>query len=41
MRDAAEFYNSGWVMNPGELLDASLIPSNGPYSCPSGSRVSP
>lgn len=31
LRDAAAFYNSGWVMNPGELLDASLIPSNGPY----------
>ncbi len=31
MRDAAEFYNSGWVMNPGELLDEALIPSNGPY----------
>lgn len=31
LSDAAEFYNSGWVMNPGELLDEALIPSNGPY----------
>lgn len=31
LRDAAEFYNNGWVMNPGELLDEELIPSNGPY----------
>ena len=29
--DAAEFYNNGWVMNPGELLPDELIPSNGPY----------
>jgi peptide/nickel transport system substrate-binding protein len=31
MRDAAEFYNSGWVMNPGQLLDESLIPSSDRY----------
>lgn len=31
LRDAADFYNNGWVMNPGELLDESLIPSSGPY----------
>jgi peptide/nickel transport system substrate-binding protein len=31
LRDAAEFYNSGWVMNPGELLDEALMPSSGPY----------
>lgn len=29
---AAEFYNEGWVMNPGELLPAELIPSSGPYT---------
>ena len=28
---AAKFYNSGWVMEPGSLPDASLIPSSGPY----------
>ncbi|NDL59782.1 ABC transporter substrate-binding protein [Phytoactinopolyspora mesophila] len=28
---AAEFYNTGWVMAPGELLDEELIPSSGPY----------
>lgn len=28
---AADFYNNGWVMNPGDLLDESLIPSSGPY----------
>jgi peptide/nickel transport system substrate-binding protein len=31
LRDAAAFYNSGWVMNPGELLDEALMPSSGPY----------
>jgi peptide/nickel transport system substrate-binding protein len=30
--DAAEFYNNGWIMNPGELLPAELIPSSGPYN---------
>lgn len=28
---AAEFYNNGWIMNPGELLPEDLIPSSGPY----------
>jgi ABC-type transport system substrate-binding protein len=28
---AAKFYNSGWIMEPGSLLDESLIPSSGPY----------
>lgn len=27
----AEFYNNGWVMNPGELLPEELMPSSGPY----------
>lgn len=31
MADAAAFYNSGWVMNPGQLLDASLLPSSSRY----------
>jgi len=31
MTAAAEFYNSGWVMNPGQLLDQSLIPSSSRY----------
>ncbi len=26
----AEFFNTAWAMNPGELLDESLIPSAGP-----------
>ncbi len=28
---AAKFYNTGWVMQPGKLPDASVIPSSGPY----------
>lgn len=28
---AAEFWNSGWMTEPGTLPDASLIPSSGPY----------
>jgi ABC-type transport system substrate-binding protein len=28
---AAEFYSSGWVMEPGQLLDAALLPSSGPF----------
>lgn len=28
---AAAFYSRGWVMEPGKLPDASLIPSSGPY----------
>ena len=28
----AEFFNTAWAMNPGELLDASLIPSAGPLA---------
>ncbi len=28
---AGKFYSSGWVMQPGKLPDASLIPSSGPY----------
>ena len=28
---AAEFWNTGWMTNPGELPDEALIPSSGPY----------
>jgi len=28
----AEFFNNGWSMNPGELLDPALIPSGGKYA---------
>ncbi|AYY14329.1 ABC transporter family substrate-binding protein [Actinobacteria bacterium YIM 96077] len=31
LADAAEFYNTGWTMDPGDLLDEELIPSSGPY----------
>lgn len=27
----AEFWNTGWAFNPGELPDPALIPSSGPY----------
>lgn len=27
----AEFWNTGWLTNPGELPDEALIPSSGPY----------
>lgn len=27
----AEFYNTGWIMDPGQLLPEELIPSSGPY----------
>lgn len=27
----AEFYNTGWTFDPGQLPDESLIPSSGPY----------
>lgn len=29
---AGEFWTTGWVFNPGELPDESLIPSSGPYT---------
>jgi len=28
---AAEFWNTGWLTNPGELPDEAIIPSSGPY----------
>jgi peptide/nickel transport system substrate-binding protein len=28
---AAEFWNTGWIFNPGELPDEALIPSSGPF----------
>ncbi len=28
---AAEFWNTGWLTNPGELPDEALVPSSGPY----------
>lgn len=31
MAKAGEFWTSGWAFNPGELPDASVIPSSGPY----------
>lgn len=31
LQPVAEFFNTGWVMQPGELPDKSLIPSAGPY----------
>ncbi|MEE6283119.1 ABC transporter substrate-binding protein [Georgenia sunbinii] len=31
MEQAAEFWNTGWLSNPGEVPDESLAPSNGPY----------
>ena len=31
LADAADFFNNGWVMNPGELLPEEMIPSSGPY----------
>lgn len=31
MEQAAEFWNTGWLSNPGEVPDESLAPSSGPY----------
>ncbi len=31
LEPAAEFWNTGWFTNPGELPDEALIPSSGPY----------
>lgn len=33
---AAEFWNDGWDFSPGELPDASLVPSMGPYKFKDG-----
>ncbi len=31
LKPVAEFWNTGWQFNPGELPDQSMIPSSGPY----------
>ncbi|MDR8018074.1 ABC transporter substrate-binding protein [Nesterenkonia aerolata] len=31
LEPVAEFWNEGWLTNPGELPDEELIPSSGPY----------
>lgn len=36
VKKAAEFWNKGWIFKPGELPDASLIPSMGPYQIKQG-----
>ncbi len=33
---AADFWNEGWIFNPGELPDSSLMPSSGPYMVKEG-----
>ncbi len=33
---AAEFWNNGWIFNPGELPDASLVPSSSHYKIKQG-----
>ncbi len=40
VKKAAEFWNTGWTFAPGELPDASLIPSSGPYQVKQGGWVS-
>ncbi len=32
LEPAAEFWNTGWISNPGELQDPALVPSSGPYT---------
>ncbi|HSO69058.1 MAG TPA: ABC transporter substrate-binding protein [Arachnia sp.] len=36
VKSAATFWNEGWIFNPGELPDASLTPSSGPYTIKDG-----
>lgn len=36
VKKAAEFWNTGWIFNPGELPDAADIPSAGPYQIKQG-----
>ena len=31
VKSAAEFWNTGWIFNPGELPEAEIVPSSGPY----------
>lgn len=37
VKSAATFWNEGWIFNPGELPDAALTPSSGPYVLKEGS----
>lgn len=39
MEQAAEFWNEGWLSNPGEVPDETLAPSNGPYRFMEGGWV--
>ncbi|WP_277208968.1 ABC transporter substrate-binding protein [Isoptericola croceus] len=32
LEEAAEFWNTGWLSNPGEVPDVALAPSSGPYT---------
>jgi peptide/nickel transport system substrate-binding protein len=32
LEDAAEFWNKGWLSQPGDVPDPALAPSNGPYT---------
>ncbi|MBB1514104.1 ABC transporter family substrate-binding protein [Tessaracoccus sp. MC1627] len=36
VKSAAEFWNTGWIFNPGELPEASVTPSSGPYMIKEG-----
>ena len=36
VKQAADFWNTGWAFNPGELPDEALIPSSGPYKIKAG-----
>lgn len=37
VKSAAEFWNTGWIFNPGELPAADVTPSSGPYVIKDGS----
>ncbi len=39
VKKAADFWNEGWNFNPGELPDATEIPSSGPYKVKDGGWV--
>ncbi len=39
VKKAADFWNEGWNFNPGELPDASEMPSSGPYKVKDGGWV--
>ena len=36
VKSAAEFWNTGWIFNPGELPEAPVTPSSGPYMIKEG-----